>query len=71
MFCILLGAAIALAAGCEYEAALAAEEVKQIAADKKLAVMGMPCTWVAQCGHPISDCPIQNRQCVNADMRPQ
>jgi hypothetical protein len=42
-------------------------EIKQTAVEKKADLMGMPCTWVAQCGYPISDCPVTNRKCVRAE----
>lgn len=42
-------------------------EAEHVALEKKLAVMGMPCTWIAQCSH--EPCPVSARRCAPADLR--
>lgn len=64
-----VGGALAFVQGCDGPAAEHVEIAKAEALAKKEAVMGMPCTWVAQCGRPISDCPVEARKCVNSDLR--
>lgn len=59
--------ALLLVAGCDGEAAQATQESIVIAEQKKAALMGMPCTWVAQCSRLMTDCPIEDRKCVRAE----
>lgn len=56
-------------AGCDGQAAEATHESVMAATEKKQALMGHPCTYVAQCGYPISACPVSRRACVpSADL---
>src|SRR5688572_19952130 len=52
--------------GCDSQASENTFQAEQEAHQKKLELLSMPCTWVAQCGNPISACPVEKRKCVDA-----
>lgn len=58
--------ALMLVGGCDGEAAKVTAQIEEEAHEKKVAVMSMPCTWVAQCPNLLTDCPVQSRVCVKA-----
>lgn len=43
-------------------------EAHAVASEKKQAVMGHPCTYVAQCYRFERDCDVRQRACVDADL---
>lgn len=59
-------AALLLVTGCDGEAAQVTAQIEQEAHQKKVALMSMPCTWVAQCSRLMTDCPIEDRKCTNS-----
>lgn len=60
--------AILLVAGCtDGQDAADIAQAEQVAHDKKVALLSMPCTWIAQCSH--EPCPVVTRRCVPADLR--
>lgn len=60
------GIILGLSQGCDGQAA-ANTAVAEQEAHEKVAVMSMPCTWIAQCNHLMTACPIQSRSCVRAE----
>lgn len=52
--------------GCDFQAAQATQESIVVAQEKKEIVMGMPCTWVAQCTRINLSCDVKQRKCTSA-----
>lgn len=65
LVCIVLAGVILN--GCDGEAAQVTAQVEEEAHAKKVALMGMPCTWVAQCSNLLTECPVRDRKCVRAE----
>lgn len=67
LICIAIGVSLAFAAGCTdgVDASNIAQD-EQAAYDKKVALLGMPCTWIAVCIH--DPCSVLHRRCAPADL---
>lgn len=56
--------ALLLVSGCDGQAAANTAQAEQEAYDKKVALLGMPCLYVAQCIH--EPCSTLHRRCVKS-----
>lgn len=63
LICLIVLAALL---GCDGQDAANTAQDEQQAYDKKVALMGMPCTWVAVCIH--DPCSVLHRRCAPADL---
>jgi hypothetical protein len=61
-----IGILIGMQWGCDYQAAEATHESVMDAYEKKLALMGNPCVYVAQCTRIEMECDPRHRKCVKS-----